>query len=168
MAESSPLGKLLVQGKREISVCCAKIHEEFGLRHREVKVPAQNARRHDTAYPVHLQTAQCGALRWVIWVDCTLSWARAILLSFFKFLNCSPFPTQLLAEKTSLTRQGMLKTSRYCKGGTRGFYWGENSSLISQGRMAMLKMGCSTRSLLSVCLEITKSGRGLTERKMVL
>lgn len=33
----------------EISVRYAKTHEEFGLRHREVKVPTQNAQRHDMA-----------------------------------------------------------------------------------------------------------------------
>lgn len=56
-AESSSLGKQVVQGEREISVCCAKIQGEFGLRHREVQVPAQNAGRHDAAHPAHLQTA---------------------------------------------------------------------------------------------------------------
>lgn len=33
-----------------------------------------------------------------------------MFLSFLRFLNCSPFPTQLLAEKTLLTPEGMLKT----------------------------------------------------------
>lgn len=67
--ESSSLEKQVVQGKREISICCAKMQGEFGLRHREVRVPAQKAARHGAAHPAHLHTALRAAIR----LDCTLS-----------------------------------------------------------------------------------------------
>lgn len=67
--ESSPLGKQVVQGKGEISVCCAKVTWRSGLRHREVQVPAQNAWRHGTNSPPPAQgsdTRSAGRLHFVL------------------------------------------------------------------------------------------------------
>lgn len=79
------------------------------------------------------------------------------------------FPHPALSRENVTNSSGEAENIKvYRRGRTRVFYWGDTSSLISQGRMAMLKTGCSARSLHFVCVGMMKGGRGLAERRSVV